>query len=261
MPAMSAIAAVAAAYGESLRAFILLGEHLEDNEWVAPTQCPMWSVADIYAHIIGPEEWIAEGGLPYDGPTQEWIDTHVTARRGRSGAALMADLRAVVGVRQEQLADAESQAEVFIPRLRAYGPHELGLRFRVFDLWTHEQDVRQAVNRAGNLSTASARITQELLLQSLPRSVAKVAAVPPGSTVRFTIQGELPADVAVAVDSAARGALVLPGAAPDLHLVLDWDAFARLGAGRGTPADYPVEVAGPAASLAPRVLTALNVAP
>lgn len=173
----------------------------------------------------------------------------------------MADLRAVTGVRREQLTHAEDQAEVFIPRLRAYGPHELGLRLRVFDLWTHEQDVRQAVNRPGNLATASARITQELLLQSLPRSVAKVAAMPPGSTVRFTILGELPADVAVAVDSAARGALVTADAAADLRLVLDWAAFARLGAGRGTPADYAVEVAGPAAAMAQRVLTALNVAP
>ena len=114
------------------------------------------------------------------------------------------------------------------------------------------------MNRAGNLATDSARITQELLVQSLPRSIAKVAAVPAGSTVRITITGDLPADVAVAVDANARGAVVLPGAAADLHLRLDWAAFARLGAGRGTPADYAVEVAGPAASLAPRVL---NVAP
>jgi hypothetical protein len=96
---------------------------------------------------------------------------------------------------------------------------------------------------------------------SLPRAVAKVAAVPPGTTVRLTVTGELPFDVAIQVDDAGRGTVTAPGSDADLHLTMPWSAYARLGAGRGTAAEYAVEVAGPAAALADRVLPALNVAP
>jgi hypothetical protein len=123
----------------------------------------------------------------------------------------------------------------------------------------HEQDVRAAVGLAGDLDTASARITQEILLQALPRTVAKVAAAPPGSVVRFTVTGELPVDVAVAVDAAGRGAVTAPGDA-GAHLTMSWAAFARLGAGRGEADEYDVAIAGDEA-LARRVLASLNVAP
>lgn len=261
MPAMSGVAALASAYEQSLQAFVLLGDQFDEAEWQAPTPCPTWSVADIYAHIVGPEKWFAEGGSPYEGSTQEWIDSHVDAYRGYPAEALMAELRAVIGVRRQQLAEAETQPTVFIPLFHAYGPHEIGLRFRLFDLWTHEQDVRVAVKRPGNLATPSARTAQEILISSLPKSIAKTAGAPPGSTVRLTVRGELPFDVAVAVDESGKGAFVPAGDA-DLHLTMDWADFARIGAGRGEVGDHAVEVAGPAAAeLGPRVLGALNVAP
>jgi uncharacterized protein (TIGR03083 family) len=259
MPGMSSISAVAEAYGQSLQALVTLGEQLDEPDWSTPTQCPLWSVADIFAHIVGPEEWLAAGAPAYDAPTPRWIDSQVTARRGQTPATLLADLRAILPVRLKQLSQAHEQPTVFIPMLHADGPHELGLRFRVFDLWTHEQDVRVAVGRPGNLATDSARVAQQLLIGALPRGVAKVAAAPPGSTVRITMTGELPADVAVAVDENGRGALTGAGPA-DLHLAMKWEAFARLGAGRGAVADYEVSVDGDA-ELAQRVLAALNVAP
>jgi uncharacterized protein (TIGR03083 family) len=253
------IASVAAAYGQSLRALLALGEQLGPADWDRPTLCPLWSVKDIYAHIAGPEVWAAQGAPAYAEPTQDFIDAHVVERRDHTPAALLAELRDVLVVRQKQLDEAEKQPTVFIPRLHADGPHEWGLRFRVFDLWTHEQDVRVAVNRPGNLGTDSARITQEILIQSLPRSVAKVAGAPPGSSVRLTATGDLPMDVTVAVGPDGRGALTQAGDA-DAHLAMTWESFARLGTGRGDVADYPVTIAGDEA-LGRRVLASLNVAP
>jgi uncharacterized protein (TIGR03083 family) len=257
---MSAIMEAAIAYGRSLQSLLTLAEQLDEADWAAPTQCPLWSVADIYAHIIGPEVWFAGGAPAYDVTTQQFIDSHVAERRGRRPAELVAELRDVLVVRRKQLDEADKQPTVFIPRLRAYGPHELGLRMRLFDLWTHEQDVRVAVSRPGGLDTDSARLAQDLLIQSLPRSIAKVAAAPPGSRVRITILGEQPADVAVAVDDAGRGALI---PAPDdagLHLTMAWETFGRLCAGRGAVSDYDVDISGDP-GLAQRVLTALNIAP
>ncbi|RZU72213.1 uncharacterized protein (TIGR03083 family) [Micromonospora kangleipakensis] len=259
---MNPVDTVAAAYGESLQQLLTLGEQLDGPAWAARTQCPLWSVADVYAHITGPEAWLAGGAEDYVVPTQEWIDSHVRERRGRPPTALLAELRDLLPVRLRQLAGAAQQPTVFIPRLHAVGPHELGLRFRVFDLWTHEQDVREAVGRPGNLGTDSARITQELLILSLPRSVAKLAGAPPGSTVRITAHGELPADVCVQVGADGRGSLLPAGSAadPDVHLTLSWASFARLGAGRGAVSDHEVSVSGDG-GLAQRVLEALNVAP
>jgi uncharacterized protein (TIGR03083 family) len=261
MHGMTAIAAAAAAYGDSLQALLALGENLDEADWPRSTQCPLWTVADIYAHILGPEQWAAEGAPAYTESTQEFIDSHVAQRRGTPPAALLAELRDLLVVRLKQLSEAEKQPTVFIPLLHKVGPHEVGLRYRVFDLWTHEQDIRAAVGRPGGLDSAGARIAQELLMLSLPRAVAKVAAVPAGTTVRLTVTGELPFDVAIQVDDAGRGTVTAPGPGADLRLTMPWSAYARLGAGRGTPAEYAVEVAGPAAALADRVLPALNVAP
>lgn len=102
MLGMTAIAAAAAAYGESLQALLTLGEELAEADWPAPTQCPQWTVADIYAHIIGPERWLADGAPAYTEATQEFIDSHVAERRGTPPAALLAELRDLLVVRREQ---------------------------------------------------------------------------------------------------------------------------------------------------------------
>jgi uncharacterized protein (TIGR03083 family) len=253
------IAAVAAAYQQNLTALLALGEQLDADAWNRPTECPLWSVKDVYAHIAGVEAWSAQGSPAYREPTQDFIDAQVAARREHAPAALLAEFRDVAGVRQKQLDEAENQPTMFIPILRADGPSELGLRLRVFDLWTHEQDIRLAVDRPGNLATESARIAQGVLVQTLPRSVAKAAEAPPGSSVRLTVTGDLPIDVMVAVDAEKRGALVPPGDC-DAHLTMTSESFARLGAGRGMVADYDIAVAGDEA-LARRVLASLNVAP
>jgi uncharacterized protein (TIGR03083 family) len=251
---------VAAACVRSLETLLQLGEQLTPADWERPTACPLWRVADIYAHVNGVEAWLAAGGTPYEMSTQDFIDTHVAGRRDQAPTDLLAELRALSVVRREQLSSLEGTPAVFIPVLRAHGPMEVALRFRVFDLWTHEQDVRTAVNRPGNLGGPPAEIVRDILLTTLPRAVAKIAGAPPSSAVQFVVTGDVPLDVAVIVTADGRGSLGPAPADPAVRLAMSWEAFTRLSAGRGGVDDHRVDVVGDQ-ELAARILPALNVAP
>lgn len=63
------------------------------------------------------------------------------------------------------------------------------LRNRAFDAWTHEQDVRRAVGRPGNLDDPGARLAQLVLTGVQPYLVAKRAGAGPGQSVRLVVDG------------------------------------------------------------------------
>lgn len=245
----------ALACGQSLTVLAELGERLDDEQWQRPTDCPEWTVGDIYAHVAGLEQWVAEGPAPYDGEMQKFIDLQVAQRSGMSRRQILDELRALIPVREGQLAQTPEQ--IYQPLLRRDVPAELFLEMRVFDLWVHEQDIRAAAGMPGGLSTLSAEVVRDMMVASLPRAVAKKAAAPAGSSVRLVVTGELPFDVTVVVGADGR-ASIGSSEAPDARLSLDWAAFNRLASGRG--GGYPVEIEGDR-ELAGRVLAGLNIAP
>ena len=252
---------VAAACVEGLSSLVRLGVSLDDGQWAAPTDCPEWTVGDIFAHIAGIERWLVAGGEPFTVSLQEWIDEPVRSRRDRPRQEVLDELRALMAARDEQLTHLPEEA--FAPALGRIVPTELALSLRAFDLFTHEHDVRQAIGRPGWMGGASAEIVRNLLLLSLPKTVVKGAGAEPGSTFRFTIIGEMPLDAAVHVDREGRASLNspwTPGQPTTAHATMSWEAFARLGAGRGSRNDHEILITGDHA-LAERVLTHLNVAP
>jgi uncharacterized protein (TIGR03083 family) len=253
----------AAALSQTLRATLALGGQLTDTDWKRPTECPLWTVGDIYAHLAGGERWMADGFPPVPAHEfQRWIDSAVTARRGRPRAAVLAELVAVVDQREAQLAEP---VEPDRPAQYPWGPPttvEQLLRTRVLDCWVHEQDIRRAVDVPGDLGSPGARVTRDVFVQALPRIVAKRAGVPAGTVVRLTVIGEVGLDVAVAVDKSGRGTTVelAPNDLPDTHLTLSWETYARLSAGRGERADHQVWLTGDRL-VGERVLAALAVTP
>jgi len=129
----------------------------------------------------------------------------------------------------------------------------------------HEQDIRRALGVPGNLGTAGARLSAEILLASLPRVVAKLAAAPPESVVRLTVDGEVAFDRAVTLDAAGRGHLAPwtgagTGDDPTAHLRMDWETYSRLAAGRIAADKAEVTVDGDMA-LADRILARFAVTP
>jgi hypothetical protein len=132
----------------------------------------------------------------------------------------------------------------------------------VLDCWVHEQDVRRAVFRPGDLGSPGARVARDVFLDSLPRIVAKRIGAQAGTTVRLTVVGEVGLDVAVAVDESGRAATLPLSEAeyPDAHATMSWEAYARLSAGRGDRADHHVWLAGDR-TLGERLLAGLAVTP
>lgn len=255
-------AASIGAWRHTVAATIDLCADLTDDGWSAQTECPLWTVKDVCAHLVGGEVWMSNGHPPQPEGLAGIADRPVAERRDATGPAVLAELREVFALRQRQFAaDPPDPAE---PTLTAYGwPVTVGvlLTHRAFDAWVHEQDVRRALGRPGNLGTPAAVISRDILLASLARVVARLAAAPPGAVVRLTVYGPVAFDVAVTVDGSRRGRLApWAGGTASTTLRTDWETYSRLAAGRIAPAAAAVEVRGDA-EVAARVLGHFAVTP
>ena len=249
-----------------------LGGQLSEAEWKQGTEVPGWSVQDNLAHIAG-LEWMLLGreqpdhAIPEDlehvkndiGRGNEiWVDS----RRSHSGADVLAEFVEVTGARLAQLRGFGANdfgAESWTP----VGPGTVRdlLPFRVFDSWVHEQDMRRAVGRPGNLASAVAAVALVRILDAMPFVVGKRAGAPDGSVVVFELSGPLARTVAIGVDGGRAKPLDTPPSAPDVRIVTDTETFARLGCGRIDPsaalADARVRLEGDEA-LGRRVVEQVN---
>lgn len=258
---MSSLYRSVAAWRHTLESVLSIGPLLSDPEWASPTECPKWTVKDVYAHLIGGELWMAAGHpLPEEG-IDAWAAEPVLARRDAGPTAILEELRKVYEQRLIQLErdGLDPDEPTHLATGQAVTAEHL-LRSRVMDAWAHEQDIRRAVNRPGNLASPAAAIAGDLFVAALPRIVAKTAKAPAGATFRLTTTGEVTIDVAVAVDRAGRGSLVAPDRRAVSHATLSWESYTRLSCGRGSRADHEVRITGDRA-LAERVLASLTVTP
>jgi uncharacterized protein (TIGR03083 family) len=113
---------------------------------------------------------------------------------------------------------------------------ESALARRVFDIWVHEQDLRRALDRPGDLDSPGALITRDLMLSALPRVVAKDAGAAPRSAVVFDVHGPMEFMRTVRVDADGKGSIdgsVSLG--PSVTITLDWETYVRLACGRVRP--------------------------
>jgi uncharacterized protein (TIGR03083 family) len=260
---MAAVDRFIAAWRQTLDAMIALGDELTDTDWKQRTECPEWNVQDVYAHMIGGELWMSAGHpLPERGMAQ-WADEPVATRRDWAPETVLAELREVYARRLAEI--AASPPDPDLTTHTAYGlPVTLGTlwSFRAFDVWVHEQDVRRAVGRPGNLDSPGAHVGKSFFTAQLPRIVAKLAGAPRGSLVRLTATGPVPVDLAVRVGDDGRGSLVpvTDEDQPTAHVATDWETYARLGCGRIAP-DTPAVTVDGDRELAHRVLANLTITP
>jgi uncharacterized protein (TIGR03083 family) len=266
LPAMSDLDRIVDAWDQTMRACVALGEPLTAEEWGRPTECPEWTVKDIYAHLVGGEVWMAEGHPPPAQGLARIADEPVRERREHSGPRVLAELRDVLTKRTQQIRDTPPDPDA--PTMTAYlQPVTVGIlyRMRAFDAWVHEQDIRRALDRPGNLDTPAAEISRSIFVAALPRVVAKLAGAPPGARVRLSVTGPVAFDQTITVDEHRRAhladlAAAEPSEAPTVALHTDWETFSRLAAGRIPPPTAPVEITGDAA-LGARILANLAVTP
>lgn len=268
------------AFAQTARAILDLARACSDDDLGQPTDCPGWTVHDQIAHVAGVESLL--GGRkdprvelpPYEHIRSEIgkrVEYAVEVRRDRTGAELVAELEDVLAERLARLRSPVMTDSTIIPG--PFGPDEATkvLLYRIFDLWTHEQDIRVALGRPGDLDSPAATLCVNSVLTLLPRVAAKGAGLEPGHPVVLEVTGPVVARQGVVVElddeGRARGRAIsgpeVSGQAlshPATTISLSTEALMRRAAGRRPVSDTEYHVMGDDA-VARRLLEALVLTP
>ncbi|MEV7415996.1 maleylpyruvate isomerase family mycothiol-dependent enzyme [Streptomyces sp. NPDC089919] len=235
------------AWTHSIEAISELVRTLPESEWNRATPCPGWSVRDVVSHVIGLEcEALGDPrpihSLPRDlrhvvDEPSRYMEVQVDVRRHHTSPEMVGELEYTVIRRQRQLRNEKRD-----PATLVRGPFgeqislELSLRLRAFDVWVHEQDLRTALGKPGNLDSPGALVARDMLLHGLPKVVAKKAGAPAGSAVVLDVHGPLEFLRTVRVDAEGRGSIdSTVSLGPAVTLTTDWETYVRLAAGRVRP--------------------------
>lgn len=282
------------AFRQTVQAVIDLGRGLSEEQLASPTDCPGWSVADQIAHVAALEAHLE--GMPspeVDLSEAEHVrnevgaftERGVQARRGRSRDSLVAELEYLLGKRMDSLASPGLEPDSIVPGSFGPAPVSEVLRLRTLDVWAHEQDIREAVGRPGDLDSPAAAVFVATAFDVVPRAVARGAEVPVGDTVIIELTGPVTGRIGVRVEEGdggkARGTVLFGTAEADegagghattttlraigadaqiTTIKLSTEAFARLAAGRRTPDEVTWTASGDEQAAA-RVLAALRFTP
>ncbi|MGW0812516.1 maleylpyruvate isomerase family mycothiol-dependent enzyme [Streptomyces viridiviolaceus] len=235
------------AWTHSIEAISELVQPLAEAEWNRRTPCPGWSVRDVVSHVMGLDsEMLGDPRpihtLPRDlfhvtNDHQRYMEMQVDVRRHHTAPEMTSELEYMIIRRNRQLRNESRD-----PDTKVRGPlgTELTLaesmRRHAFDVWVHEQDLRTALGRPGNLDSPGAHVTRDVLLAELPHVVAEKADAPRSSAVVFDVHGPVEFLRTIRVDIQGRGTLeTAPALGPAATLTLDWETYVRLACGRVTP--------------------------
>lgn len=239
------------------------------EHWSTPTDLPGWDVHAVVSHVAHLEGIL--GGAPREdadvpahitGPMSRFTEIGVITRRDAEPAAILEEIRRYATARHEALlADPPTDPAAPAPGLFGAIGWSTGtlLRNRPLDLWMHEQDLRRAVGRPGNLDSPGAVHSAAYLLESLGFVLAKRAGAAPGTTLVAYVDGHPP--TAVAIEDSGRGVrLDEPPADPTVALRMDRETFILLAGGRRAAAVENVTIEGDV-DLGARVLAGIAVTP
>jgi uncharacterized protein (TIGR03083 family) len=252
---------------------VTLLRSLDDSDWARPTDLPGWDVKGIASHLAHLESELSgvkqkRVELPrrehLTSPTSMYTELGLVAREDLTGAEITDELEHCVRSRHEQLlADPPTDGKADPPRT----PGKIGwnwetlLSNRVVDVWMHDQDIRRAVGRPGDMNTPGAAHTVATFVRAFPYAVGKRVAPPPGTTVVLDVTGVSPVHLAVEVDESGRAVpLTSDPQKPTASLRMDVETFILVGGGRRPVAELAVEVEGDEA-LGRKVLEAMAVTP
>lgn len=266
------------AYRQTVQAVIDLGYGCRDEDFARETDCPGWTLRDQISHVAGVESRLA--GIAerrVEVPDHPWlrsdtareIERSVELRRSQSGPQVVAELQRLLPTRLEQLGrpGLTEETEVEGP----FGPMPLGrlLTMRVNDVWCHEQDIRGALERPGNLDSPGAAQFTSTVLEAFARRIHRLA-LPVGTAVIVESTGPVTARAGVRMIDGEDGPQVErlftgesdPTAADEAvtTIRLSTQALTRRGAGRASVAHTPHGVDGDEA-VAEAVLESLVVTP
>lgn len=254
------------AYAHTVQAIIDLAQALRPGDAELPTDCPGWTIWDQVAHVVGTESAVAGESIPEVDVSQyahvrndfgAYVERLIEVRRGRSMDELVEELQ---GRLSERLAAYRAPGLTVDSEVNGlFGPTPLGemIGLRLFDIWCHEQDIREALDRPGNLDSGGAANAVARLFRGVPKIVARTAAIEPGNAVILDVTGPVVARTGVRVieqDGKVLGQALFSGdtqdeaGADDLpettSITLSTQALTRRGAGRRTTEDTRYTVTG-----------------
>jgi len=279
------------AFAGTAQAVVDLAFSLRDADLDKPTACPGWTVKDQVSHVTSIEAALVGRPDPQvEVPAYDWIrndigrhmENGVELRRSRSGKEVVSELQKVLGGRLGRLRDASLTEETEVPGVLSDTPTTLGalLRLRIFDTWVHEQDIREALGRPGNLDSPAAAVSVQSVLDALPMIVVKRVGLEPGKVLMVELTGPVVARSGVRVEAGEEGPdgspgkpigrLMFAGASDETgpipaigrttSLQMSTDVFMRRAAGRRATADCVYTVLGDQ-DIARRFMDALVVTP
>ncbi|WP_122262688.1 maleylpyruvate isomerase family mycothiol-dependent enzyme [Ornithinimicrobium cerasi] len=289
------------AYRHTLISFADVADGMREDDWARPTTCPGWTARDILAHVVHVEDYLtgsehpAADWVPRDdlepveiGAPEHvrhafgvWVEEGVRARQQREPADLLAELRGLVELRSAHMYDPDLTLETPVRSVMdASAPFGELTRLRISDVWVHEQDLREMLNRPGSLDAAGASQFVDHVVGALPRVVLRRVRPEPGTVIILESTGPVMARGGVRIGTDADGELVwhelfaghteAAGRFPMVHeadeedrattIAMSTHELTRRAAGRRTTEDTAYHVVGDE-DLARRVVDALAVTP
>lgn len=208
----------------------------ENNSTVTgdePTDCEGWTVKDHLSHMVGLEQVLAGSPLPaIDLPPldhvrtelDEYMELPVQARRPLPLVSVIDELAGMTNRRTSMYRQLVDEGEQQVPApLGKTRPLSEALERRVFDLWTHEQDIRRA---CGHPIRDNDEVASSIVLGAAMGAWSKLLpeVVTDDGILRINVADHGYADVE----------LIFGDGGPVAVLGLDLTEVYRLACGRGT---------------------------
>ncbi len=257
----------------AVRDVVTLLRGLAPEDWSRPTDLPGWDVRAVACHLAhleselagNPQSPVEVPELPHTASAMgAYTEQGPLARDGWTAEAIVDELEQAAAARLKRLREDQPTDPTARPDITPGGigwSWETLLSNRPLDIWMHEQDIRRAVGRPGNLDSPAGAHTVGVFSRGLGFVVGKRVAPPAGTTVALEVTGPHPVHTAVRVGEDGRAAPAdFDPASADVTLRMELECYLVLAGGRRRPADVHAEVEGDQ-DLGARVLSSLAVTP
>ena len=207
----------------------------------------------------------APAGLAHvHNPLGEMNEAWVHHWRSQRGADVLATFEQLTAQRTAALlAMTDRELATETPSPIGPVPYVTFMDVRTMDCWVHEQDIRRAVGRPGNLDGPAAEASLDRLTGSFGFVVGKRADPPDGASVVLDLAGPSPRTLAVQVEG-GRARAVAPPLKSTVTLSTDVDTYVRLATGRldgGEALDQGLVAVSGDHDLGRRVCVSLSIMP
>ncbi len=221
-----------------------LAADVDEAQWELDTCLPGWTVRDQFTHMIGVERML----LGEETPTVEidvssldhvrndfgqLVETWVESMRDWSGDQMRSRWDDVRAARVDALND-QTQEDFETLTITPAGKDSTGrfMRIRLFDLFLHENDMRDALGLPLRDDPEQLAFALEEPASVLPFVAGKLAGLPSGTRLAVELTGTVPQTLLIeVVDGRAQSVESLAGE-PTFTVTMDSHLFLRLCGGR-----------------------------